>query len=139
MTMVRPKLVVTGADDAIEFYRRAFGASVIARYTVGGAVVFAELGMLGSTLTLKDEDGTDPSPTTLGRPGVLLDVTVDDPDDVASRFVEAGGTVVFEVGDQPYGARGGRVRDPFGHEWLLQTPIALSRDEVQARLDETAG
>lgn len=56
-------------------------------------------------------------------------------DTVAARMVEAGATVVFEIADQPYGARGGRVQDPFGVQWLLQTPVTLSPDEVQAAID----
>jgi uncharacterized glyoxalase superfamily protein PhnB len=135
---IRPKLVVTGADAAIDFYRKVFGAAVLQRYSVGDTVVFAELELLGATITLKDADEADPSPQTLGRPGVLMDVTTDDPDSLAEAVVGSGGTVVFEVADQPYGARGGRVRDPFGHEWLLQTPLTISADEVQRRLDEMA-
>jgi PhnB protein len=134
---IKPKLVVSDADAAIEFYRQAFGATVLQRYTMGDTVVFAELEMLGGRVTLKDEDATDPSPTTLGRPGVLIDVTHDDPDSVAQAVVDEGGSVVFEVGDAAYGARGGRVRDPFGHEWLVQTPLRLPPDRVQAALDET--
>ncbi len=136
---MRPKPVVSDADAAIELYGRAFGAGILHRYTLGDQVVLADLELLGGTITLKDADDAAPSPATLGRPGVLMDVTTDDPDSLARAVVDAGGTVVFEVGDQPYGARGGRVRDPFGHEWLLQTPLTLSDDEVQRRLDEMAG
>lgn len=117
---IRPKLVVSDADAAIGFYGKAFGAAVLQRYTIGDSVVFAELELLGATITLKDADEADLSPQVLGRPGVLMDVTTNDPDSLAEAVVAAGGTIVFEVADQPYGARGGRVRDPCGHEWLLQ-------------------
>ena len=53
-------------------------------------------------------------------------------------MVGAGGETVFEVAEQPYGARGGRVRDPFGHEWLVQTPVTMSPDETEAALDAAA-
>jgi uncharacterized glyoxalase superfamily protein PhnB len=53
---------------------------------------------------------------------VLLQLVVADPDKVARAMVDAGGEYVFEVADREYGARAGRVRDPFGHEWLVQTP-----------------
>jgi len=133
---IRPKLVVSDADAAIELYGRVFGAVLVQRYSVGDAVVFAELELLGGTITLKDADDADPSPQTLGRPGVLMDVTCEDPDSLAAAVVAAGGAIVFEVADQAYGARGGRVRDPFGHEWLLQTPLTLTGEEVQRRLDQ---
>ena len=139
MTELRPKLVVSGAAEAIELYRAVFGAEERSRYTVGGVIVEAELRLLGGTILLKEADEHDPSPTTLGRPGVVIDVVTEQPDHWADAMVAAGGTTVFEVADQPYGARGGRVRDPFGHEWLLQTPISLTPEEIQAALDAMAG
>lgn len=139
MTKLIPKLVVTGAADAIDFYTRVFGARVKQRYDAGDTVVYALLELLGGQIGLKDADQYDPSPTTLGRPGVLLEVTTDDPDGIAAAVVDAGGSVVFDVADQPYGARGGRVRDPFGHEWLVQTEMTLSEAEVQERINQMAG
>lgn len=138
MTFI-PKLVVTGADAAIAWYVETFTARLLERYTAGGAVVYARLELLGGELSLKEADEHDPSPTTLGRAGMLLDVTCPDPDQVAHAVLAAGGSLVFPVADQPYGARGGRVRDPFGHEWLLQTPSALAEAEVQQRMDALSG
>lgn len=135
MTTLRPKLVIRGADEAIAFYARVFEATLVSRYTLGDRVVHSELTLLGGTIIVKDEDDADPSPQALGRPGVLMDVITDTPDQLAAAVVEAGGTAMFPATDQPYGARGGRVRDPFGHEWLLQTPVSLTPDEVQAAMD----
>lgn len=134
-SQLRPKLVVDSADEAIAFYIKAFGAVAGDRYDVGGRVVFAAVTVFGQTLTLKDEDDADRSPTTLGGSGVLLDVVTDDPDGLAEAAVAAGATVRFPVADQPYGARGGRVRDPFGHEWLLQTPVTMTPGQVRDALD----
>lgn len=136
---VRPKLVVRGADDALQFYTRVFGARLVERYTMGDVVVHAELDLGGSTVLVKEEDETDPAPSTLGRPGVLIDVVTDDPDELAEVAQDNGATVVFAISDQPYGARGGRIRDPFGHEWLLQTPLSLTPEQVQHALNEAAG
>lgn len=137
-TSLAPKLVVTDADAAIDFYRRAFAARCTERYTIEQTVVFASLDLFGSTVSLKEADGVDPSPSMLGRPGVILEITCDAPDDVAGAALAAGAEVVFPVEDQAYGARAGRVRDPFGHEWLIQSPMALSPQEVQTRLDAMA-
>lgn len=120
--VITPKLVVSDADAALDFYARAFGATTTQRFTQGDQVVFAQMDIAGQAVQVKDADDVDPSPATLGRPGVLLDVAVEDPDAVVGRAVAAGATVVFPVADQTYGARGGRIRDPFGHEWLVQTP-----------------
>lgn len=136
---VRPKLVVRGADDALQFYTRVFGARLVERYTVGDVVVQAELDLGDGRVLVKEEDEDDPAPTTLGRPGVLLDVVTDDPDELAGIAQDNGATVVFPVTDQPYGARGGRIRDPFGHEWLLQTPLSMTPEQVQHALNQAAG
>jgi PhnB protein len=137
-TTLTPKLVTRDADAAIAFYKSVFGASLVERHAFRGRVVYALLEMFGSRISLKDEDEHDPAPTTTGRPGVLFEITTADPDGVAVSVVRAGGEVVFEIADQPYGASGGRVRDPFGHEWLVQTPVTMSPDETEATLDAAA-
>lgn len=133
-TQISPKLVVRHADGAIDFYRRTLGASLRERYTMGDQVVFALLEIGGSRVELKDADDVDPSPDGLGGTPVILSLIHDDPDAVAQAMVEAGGTVVFPVADQPYGTRQGRVRDPYGHVWILGTPITMGPDEIQASL-----
>ena len=136
---VNPKLVVRDADAAIAYYVRAVDAELAQRYTRADAVVFAELKFLGASMTLKEEDEYDPGPATLGKPGVLLEITTADPDGLADQMVAAGAQVVFPIADQPYGARGGRVRDPFGHEWLIQTPLKSSPEEIQESLEDWSG
>lgn len=131
---ISPKLVVSGADAAIDFYRSVLGAEPLRRFTVGDQVVFAELRLGTSTLQVKDADEHDPAPPE-GGGGVVLDLLSPDPDAVMARALDHGGEVVFEVADQPYGARQGRFRDPFGHQWIVGTPITMDEAQVQARLD----
>jgi PhnB protein len=128
---VSPKLVVDGADAAIAFYVRALGAREVVRFSAGRSVVFAELEVLGSRVQLKDADEHDP----VAQPGPVLDVTVEDPDALGARLVAAGATWVFEPSDKPWGGRWGRVRDPFGVQWLLQDPDRAGAQEIQALLD----
>ncbi len=125
---IRPKLVVADADEAIDYYTQALGADVLSCYRFDGSVVFSELEILGCSVTLKDADETDSAPADGGR-GALLDVVVDDPDRVAAAMVDAGAEILFPIADQPYGARGGRVLDPHGVQWLLQTRVQMSPDE----------
>jgi PhnB protein len=136
---LRPKLVVRDATAAIAFYEKAFGARVVEKYTAADSVVMASLELLGGTISLKDEDDADHSPARLGGVAVIVDVTCEDPDAIAERAVAAGAELVFPVADQPYGARGGRVRDPYGHEWLLQTQPSMTPDEIQRAIDEMTG
>lgn len=135
---VRPKLVVDDADAAIGFYEEVLGARLVTRHTMGSAVVFAQLELpSGDVLQVKDADDVDPAPSGRGA-GVIVDVLCDDPDSVVAAALERGAEVIFAVGDQPYGSRQGRFRDPYGHQWIVGTPLTMSDEEVQAALDEWA-
>ncbi|CAN5297055.1 Dot/Icm type IV secretion system effector PhnB [soil metagenome] len=134
---VIPRLVVRGADAALEFYTRALGAEVTSRFTgPAGSVVNADLRIGESLLTLKDEDGVDRSATSYGGSPVILMLRVDDADAVAAAMERAGARVIFPVADMSYGYRQGRLEDPFGLQWMLSQDIEdLTSDETQARLD----
>lgn len=135
---VRPKLVIgpPGADAAITFYQEVLGARTVARHTMGDSVVFAQLELPGGDVVqVKDADQHDPAPPP-GGGGVVLDVECDDPDALAAAAVERGAETVFDVADQPYGARQGRFRDPFGHQWIVGTPVSMTDEQVQAALDD---
>lgn len=138
---VLPRLVIRGADEAIAFYQRAFGAEVTERYTApDGSVVHAELRIGASLLTLKDEDAVDRSATSYGGSPVLLMLAVSDADSVAAAMLDAGAAVIFEVGDTSYGYRQGRLQDPFGFQWMLSQDIEeLSAEQTQERLDNEFG
>ncbi len=112
--------------------------SLVSRFTMGEVVVFAELSLpSGDVLQLKDPDEVDRSPAD-GGSGVILDVVCDDPDGVVQAAVDRGAEILFRVEDQPYGSRQGRVRDPFGHQWIVGTTLTKSDAEVQSALDAWA-
>jgi PhnB protein len=76
------------------------------------------------------------SPATLNGTTVRLHLEVDDVDAVCERAVAAGAVVLIPVADQFYGHRAGRLRDPFGHEWIVSTLIeTVSAEEMQRRCD----
>ena len=122
--MLYPRLVVSDATRAIEFYVAAFGAEEVARHTdPSGKVVHAELKIGEAVVAVKDEGDGDPAPTTLGGSPVILALDVPDADAVGDAMVQAGATVVYPIQDWPYGARGGRLADPFGHLWMISQPL----------------
>jgi PhnB protein len=129
-----PRLVVDGADAALAFYASAFGARTVERYTdPDGRVVHAMVAAGPVRFAVKDADGYDPAPGAGGVP-VIMALYVADADEVGRRMVAAGADVVFEIDDQPYGERGGRLADPFGHLWMIaQHTAELASDEIQAR------
>ena len=134
MTDLYPRLVVRGADAALAFYTAAFGGEVTERFTgPDGTVVHAMVTVDGVRFAVKDADGHDPAPTA-GAVPVILALYVDDPDAVADRMVAHGATVLFPVADQPYGDRGGRLADPFGHLWMIARHTgSLTASQIQER------
>jgi PhnB protein len=118
-------LTVRDAAAAIDFYRRAFGAEERERFTTPSGEIVSELALEGHRLFVVDEnpDAFNLSPQALGGTSVRMNLIVDDADTSMERALAAGATVVFPLGDQTYGLRQGRVQDPFGHHWLIGTPL----------------
>lgn len=135
-------LRVHDAAGAIEFYRRAFGATENFRLTEpGGRIGHAELDFGGATLMLSDEfpEFGIRSPQTLGGTSITLHLHVDDADAVIARAVAAGATLLRPAQDQFYGERSGTVRDPFGHEWNIGHHLEdVPPDEMQRRYRDLA-
>ena len=122
---VTPGLSVRGAAEAIEFYKRAFGAQEVMRMpgTDGKTIMHAEVRVGNSHIFLADEfpDMGCRSPQSLGGSTAALYLYVPDVDAAFKRAVEAGAQVKMPVMDMFWGDRFGRVADPFGHEWGLAT------------------
>ncbi|HJL00388.1 MAG TPA: VOC family protein [Polyangiaceae bacterium LLY-WYZ-15_(1-7)] len=139
------RLIVKGADAALAFYREVFGAELLERYVEpeGGAVVHAALRLEGGTILALAEANPgweNRSPEGLGGSPVILSLEVDDVDGLGARMVEAGAEVVFPIADQFYGKREGRLRDPFGHLWILSTTTEeLSPEEIERRMAAMMG
>ncbi len=132
-TAIVAKVVAPSADEALAFYSRVFGLAVTQRYTHGDKVVFAEAVAGDVRLQVKDADATDPA----GRPtSLVLTVETDDAATLAKQAVEAGAETVFEVADQGYGMVQGRVRDPYGVQWIVSETVEdLTPEQVQQRID----
>jgi PhnB protein len=133
---LHPRLVVEGADAALEFYAAAFGGEVVERYTGADGRVVHSMVVAGPVrFAVKDAGDGDPAPTDGGIP-VIMSLDVSDADAVAARMRAGGATTIFELADHGYGDYGGRLRDPFGHQWMLSQPIEdLDAEQTQARLD----
>jgi PhnB protein len=126
-----PHLVIGDrrAAEAIEFYKKAFGAEELMRHpSDDGRLMHAHLKVNGSSLMMHDdfpEHGHAPA----GQPaGVMLHLQVNDADAWWTRAVDAGAKVVMELADQFWGARYGQLEDPFGHRWSIGAPVAAPQD-----------
>jgi PhnB protein len=134
---VTPYLIVKGADRAIEFYKKVFGASQRMRMDgPNGTVGHAEIEIDGSAIMLADEfpDMGYRSPQSIGGTGVSLHLYVKDVDACFNRAVASGAKALRPVQDQFYGDRSGTVEDPFGHVWTISTHKEdVSPDELRKR------
>ncbi len=139
-TSLCPLLVVRGAARAIDFYQRALGAQLLACYEHGAArhVSHADLALGAARFALTEElrEWNSDAPPSLGGSAVVLQLGVTDAALALERLCAAGASVVFPL--QTFaGEWMARVRDPFGHFWLLRQRLEpLSVDEIQRRRDE---
>ncbi|WP_313043608.1 VOC family protein [Pseudomonas sp.] len=133
-----PYMGIDKAGEAIEFYKKAFGATQVMRLDMpDGRVGHAELRIGDSSLML----GTPCDQMALRNPdehtSIGLHLYVEDVDAQFQRAVDAGATVVSEPKDQFYGDRSASVKDPFGHLWFLATHKEdLTEQQIRQRAME---
>jgi PhnB protein len=134
---VTPYLAVDGAADAIEFYKKAFGAKETVRMDgPDGSIAHAEIKIGDSLVMLSDPfpQSTVKSPKALGGTSASVFLYVEDVDEVVKQAVDAGATVTMEVQDQFWGDRFGSISDPFGHTWSVATHVEdLTPEEIAER------
>jgi len=130
-----PYLIVRDAERALAYYAKVFGAVERGRLTdPDGKIVHAEMQIGDSRLMLADEMPGFTSPLSLGGTPVIISLYVPDVDAVVERAVAEGATVMIPVGDQFYGDRAGRIKDPFGHLWIVGTHKEdVSPEEMERR------
>jgi PhnB protein len=132
-----PYLAVDNATEAIEFYKRAFGATERMRMPgPQGTIGHAELEIGDSLVMLSDPfpQASVRPPKELGGTSASVFMYVEDVDAVVRQAVDAGATVTMEVADQFWGDRFGSVSDPFGHTWSIATHVEdLTPEEIAER------
>jgi PhnB protein len=139
---VTPYLICDGAADAIEYYKKAFGATELFRMDHEGKVGHAELKIGDSPIMLADEypQMGYRSPKALGGTPVSIMIYVEDVDTVYKRAIDAGATELKALQDQFYGDRSGTLTDPFGHVWTVATHKEdVSMEEMNRRMAAAHG
>ena len=137
---VTPYLIVKGAAQAIDYYKKVFGATEIMRMPgPDGKIGHAELKIGTSQIMLADETPSmgvgHMSADTVGGSPVSLYVYLPNVDDVVKRATEEGAKLLRPVEDQFYGDRSGFIQDPFGHLWGIATHIEdVSPNEMKERM-----
>jgi PhnB protein len=139
---VTPYLICDSAADAIEYYKKAFGATELFRMDHEGKVGHAELKIGDSPIMLADEypQMGYRSPKALGGTPVSIMIYVPDVDTVYQQAIDAGATEVKPLQDQFYGDRSGTLTDPFGHVWTIATHKEdVTMEEMNRRMAAAHG
>jgi PhnB protein len=134
---VTPYITVDGGNAAIEFYKKAFGATEMLRLPMGDKLAHGEVKIGDSVVMLSDEfpEMNRLSPKSRGGATAALMIYLPDVDAAFARAIAAGAKEERAVADQFYGDRSGTVTDPFGHSWTLSTHVEdVSEDEMNRRM-----
>ncbi len=131
-----PTLTISGASDAIEFYKKAFDAKEIFRFLGpdGKSIMHAEIRIGDSPIMLCDEMPQMGclSPTSIGGPSGSIYLYVNDADSVFNKAVSVGAKPMMPIMDGFWGDRIGALTDPFGHRWTVATRKKdLTMEEIQ--------
>jgi PhnB protein len=125
-----PEIFVDDGPAALEFYKQAFGAVERSRTMApdGRRLLHGQLEIGGHRLFVcgefsASEGGTCRCPRTLGGTGVRIMLEVEDAAGTVRQAVAAGATVMLPVADMFWGARYGKIVDPFGHEWGINQQV----------------
>ncbi|MDX1511750.1 MAG: VOC family protein [Nitriliruptorales bacterium] len=134
---ITPHLVCSPCGEALDFYKRAFGAEQIGDVMTGpdGSVGHAEMRIGDSVFMLADEwpGGPAQAPTTLGGSTAVMFLYTEDVDTMWEQAIAAGAEEVIPLELQFYGDKSGRIRDPFGHTWGLAQHVEDVDDEEMDR------
>jgi PhnB protein len=135
---ITPHLVIRNAAQAIDFYKRAFGAEEIYRSPGpdGKKLMHAALQIGNSRVFVCDEfpEQGGKSPLALGGTPIVLHLYVEDVDKVYQQAVQAGAQAIMPVKDQFWGDRYGMLKDPYGHQWSVASHVEdVPPAEIQKR------
>ena len=137
-----PHLVCDRCSEAIEFYKKAFGAEEVVRMPApdGRRLMHAAIRIGNSFVFLVDDfpefsGGKSQSPTALKGTPVTIHHYVENCDAAIKRAQDAGATVLMPAQDMFWGDRYGVVTDPYGHKWAFATHIKdVTPDQLRSAM-----
>jgi|SRR5579863_4394340 len=139
MHTVTPHLVCAGASEAIDFYKKAFGATEVSRLPgPGGKLMHGSIRIGDSTVMLVDEMPQHGSlgPGALKGSPVIIHLYVEDADAFVAKAAAAGAKITMPVTDMFWGDRYGQLQDPFGHRWSVATHVReVTEDQLRQAME----
>jgi uncharacterized glyoxalase superfamily protein PhnB len=136
---ITPHLIVKGASQALEFYKKAFGGIELTRHAMPDGRLMHSMMRIGDSFFFVVDEfpemGPCRSPLSLGGSPVSLHLYVDDCDALFNQAVAAGATVEMPLMNMFWGDRFGKLKDPFGHEWSIGSHV---EDVTPADMEQRA-
>jgi PhnB protein len=143
MHTVTPHIICAGAAEAIEFYKKAFGATEMFRLPgPDGELMHGSIRIGDSAVMLAEENEKHGifGPKRLNGSPVIIHLYVEDADAFVARAAEAGANVTMPVAEMFWGDRYGRLQDPFGHMWSVATHVRdVTPDEMKQAMQSMKG
>ena len=140
MHTVTPHLICAGAAEAIEFYKKAFGAVELSRMPgPDGKIMHASFRIGDSVIMLNEEMPQWESfgPKTLNGSPVRIHLYVENADAAFEQAVRAGAKVTMPLDDMFWGDRYGKLEDPFGHQWSIGTHVReVGPEEMRKAMEQ---
>lgn len=136
MRTVTPYLVIAGAAQALDFYKRAFGAKELSRSPMpDGKLMHAEMRIGDTRIMMSDEfpGSLMRAPANAGTTTVMLHVYAKDVDKLWAQALAAGAKVAMPLDNMFWGERYGQLQDPFGHLWTLSMRVPMTAAEKEAK------
>ena len=142
---ITPYLVVSDAAAAVDFYKKAFGATQDGEAHVmpeTNKIMHVRLLINDGLIMLADDFSSmmgrpSETPQTLGGSPITLALNLTDVQSFWDRAVAGGATVTMPLADMFWGDRYGQVTDPFGHKWSMsQTIHKMSDAEMQQSAED---
>ncbi|PKQ07636.1 MAG: glyoxalase [Alphaproteobacteria bacterium HGW-Alphaproteobacteria-11] len=125
-----PHLVIDGAAAALDFYKKALGATELVRVPSedGKRLLHAHMEVNGAAVFLCDDFPEHPgegaiAPKRLGGTSAMIHLQVKNCDAAVKRAADAGAKVIAEPWDAFWGDRYAQIMDPFGHVWSFAHPL----------------
>lgn len=136
MRSITPYLVINGASEALEFYKKAFGAKELEKSPrPDGKLMHASMRIGDSIVMMADEfpGTTMKAPASAGATTVAIHIYSKNVDKLWQQAIDAGAKVSMPLDNQFWGERYGQVQDPFGHQWSLSQRIKMSPKEMKEK------
>jgi PhnB protein len=127
---ITPNIIANDAEQAIEFFKKAFGATENYRLTSSdGKITHCEMKLGDSVFNVGSSMEGWPAR------GLAAQIYVENSDELFERAVEAGSSEIMPMTDMFFGSREGRISDPFGNIWTIATlKEDVAPDEMQRRI-----